>query len=83
MITTMVSNMIKQGYIEKVPSIEDKRSFSLNPTENAKQLVDDTFSEYMKTMDLLRQNLGAFDFGVMMTLLEKSNFILLEDKNNG
>jgi len=83
MITTMVSNMIKHGYIEKVPSLEDKRSFSLNPTEKAKQLVDDTYSEYMKTMELLRHNLGVVDFGKLMTLLEKSNFILLEEKNNG
>lgn len=83
MITAMVSNLLKQGYIEKIPSLEDKRSFSLNPTQKARQLVDDTYSEYMKTMELLRHKLGIKDFGKLMTLLEKSNAILLEDKNNG
>ncbi len=83
MITVMVSNLLKQGYIEKIPSLEDKRSFSLNPTQKARQLVDDTYSEYMKTMELLRQKLGTKDFGKLITLLEKSNSILLEEKNKG
>lgn len=83
MITAMVSNLIKQSYIEKIPSLEDKRSFSLNPTQKARQLVDDTYSEYMKTMELLRHKLGNKDFGKLVTLLEKSNAILLEEKNNG
>lgn len=82
MITTMVSNLLKHGYIEKVPSPEDKRSFSLNPTEQARQLVDDTFIEYIKTMELLRQKLGATDFGNLITLLEKANSVLLEEKSN-
>ena len=83
MITTMVSNLLKHGYIEKIPSLEDKRSFSLYPTEKARQLVDVTYSEYMKTIQLLRHKLGVIEFGKLVTLLEKSNSILLEEKNNG
>jgi len=83
MITTMVSNLFKHGYIEKMPSLEDKRSYSLSPTEKTRELVEDTFSEYIKTMELLRHKLGAIDFAELITLLEKSNSILLEDKNNG
>ena len=83
MITTMVSNLLKHGYIEKILSTEDKRSFSLNPTEKARQLVNDTYSEYMKTMELLRHKLGSIEFSKLITLLEKANFILLEEKNNG
>jgi len=83
MITTMVSALLKHGYIEKIPSPDDKRSFSLNPTEKTRQLVDDTYSEYMKTMELLRHKLGAIDFGKLVILLEKSNSILLEEKKNG
>ncbi|MBC7959832.1 MAG: MarR family transcriptional regulator [Vallitaleaceae bacterium] len=83
MITSMVLNLLKHEYIEKIPSLEDKRSFSLNPTEKARQLVDETYSEYMKTMKLLRHKLGANDFGKLVALLERSNTILLEGKNNG
>lgn len=83
MITAMVSNLIRQGYIDKIPSQEDKRSFSLHLTEKASQLVEDTFSEYMKTLELLRNKLGDLDFGKLIALLEKSNSILLEEKSNG
>lgn len=83
MITAMVSSLQKHGYIEKVPSSEDKRSFSLNPTERAKQLVDDTFTEYIKTMELLRQKLGQTSFANLITLLEIANSVLLEEKDNG
>ena len=83
MITTMVSNLLKHGYIEKISNLEDKRSFSLKLTEKAKLLIDDTYSEYMKTMELLRHKLGSIDFDKLITLLEKANFTLLEEKNNG
>ena len=83
MITMMVSSLLKNEYIEKIPSLEDKRIFSLNPTEKARLLVDDTYSEYMKTMELLRHKLGSIEFDKFITLLEKSNSILLEEKNNG
>lgn len=83
MITTIVSNLLKHGYIEKISNLEDKRSFSLKPTEKAKLLIDETYSEYMKTMELLRNKLGLIDFEKLITLLEKANFTLLEEKNNG
>ena len=82
MITTMVSSLLKHGYIEKLPSTEDRRSFSLNPTEKARQLVDDTYTEYIKTMELLLEKLGSADFDRLISLLEKANTAFLE-KNNG
>lgn len=83
MITAMVSSLQKHGYIEKVPSLEDKRSFSLNPTKIGRKMVDDTYIEYIKTMELLRQELGIKDFDNLITLLEKANNVLLGEKNNG
>lgn len=83
MITAMVSSLLKYGYIEKVPSSEDKRSFLINPTKTGRQLVDDTFTEYIITMELLRKELGAKDFVNLITLLEKANSVLLEEKTNG
>lgn len=83
MITAMVSSLQKHGFIEKVPSPEDKRSFSLSPTERARRLVDETFTEYIKTMELLRQKIGDAHFANLMTLLEIANSVLLEEKDNG
>lgn len=83
MITTMVANLLKHGYIEKIPSCEDKRSFSLNPTIKGRKMVDDTYTEYIKTMALLQQELGINSFSNLIMLLEKANTILLEEKNDG
>ena len=82
MITAMVSRLMKLGYIEKLPSSEDKRSFSLKPTEKAMQVVSGACAEYFKTMEILWQRLGEIDFNNMITLLEKAITILLEEKIN-
>lgn len=82
MITTMVASLFKHGYIVKIPLAEDKRSFYINPTEKARQLVDDTYTEYIKTMELLWQELGAKNFDNLITLLDKANTVLLKEKNN-
>lgn len=83
MVTAMVASLYKHGYIEKIPSPDDKRSFYLNPTEAARHLVEDTYTEYIKTMELLWNRLGTKEFDNLMRVLEKTNTVLLEEKNHG
>jgi DNA-binding MarR family transcriptional regulator len=79
MIAAMVSSLVQKGYLEKCLSGTDKRSFTLQPTEQAKKLVDETYMEYLKTMELLHQRLGG-DYETLIDLLEKANTILLEER---
>lgn len=83
MATNMVTSLYKKGYIEKSPSPNDGRSLLLNPTEEAKTLVDSTYDEYFKTMAALKEKMGDVDFNAFLLLLEKANTILLEEKNHG
>lgn len=83
MATNMVTALSQKGYLEKKPSLEDKRSSFLMPTEKAKQLVADTYSEYHKTMSILQDKMGSEHFEVLLSLLEQANNILLEEKTNG
>jgi len=83
MITTMVNKLAAQDYITKTPSQEDKRSFILTPTDKAITLVEQTYDEYYKTMELLQKELGNNDYKTLIHLLEQANMILLEDKENG
>jgi DNA-binding MarR family transcriptional regulator len=83
MIAAMVSSLLKKGYIAKKPSQTDKRSFTLSPTAKAITLVEQTHSEYIKTLELIRVKLGNSDFYNLITMLEKTNTILLEEKANG
>lgn len=80
MVTNMVSSLAKQGYITKQKSDTDKRSIFLIPTPKALSLVEETYTEYFKTMALLKEKLGEADFTLLISLIQKANESLLEDK---
>lgn len=83
MATNMVTALVKKGFLEKTPAPGDRRSTLLVPTEQARRLVADTYSEYYKTMLLLRERLGGEDFAALLGLLERANQILLEEREHG
>lgn len=80
MATNMAASLVKKGYLYKVPSLEDGRSFILSPTEKARELVESTYEEYYKTMSVLREKMGADNFQALVRLLTEANRILLEEK---
>lgn len=51
--------------------------------ESARQLVERTYGEYYRGMELLKGKMGAGDFDALVSLLEKANQILLEEKEHG
>ncbi len=83
MVTAMVNSLVKKEYIIKVKSRVDKRSFIVKPTEKAVSIVNETFNEYYKNMQVLQSRLGNHEYSKLIELLTKSNNILLEEKNNG
>jgi DNA-binding MarR family transcriptional regulator len=83
MVTAMINSLTNKGYLTKSPSQTDKRSFSLHPTEKAVVLVEKAYSEYYKTMGLLKKELGETDYRKLIALLDRANTILLEEKHNG
>lgn len=83
MVTAMVNSLTKKEYIIKIPSHIDKRSFILKPTEKAKLLVEETFHEYYKNMQALKERLGSKKFKNLTELLDEANKILLGEKENG
>jgi DNA-binding MarR family transcriptional regulator len=79
-VTTMLNSLIKKGYLVKTPSATDGRSYTVAPTEMGKDLVESTFNEYSKTMELLKNGMGSSQFNLFMELMEKANNILSEEK---
>lgn len=80
MVTSMISSLSKKGYILKIPSDVDKRSFTLKPTEKAIHLVDHTYQEYYKNLNKLIDGMGEADYEKLVELIGKANSILLEDQ---
>lgn len=83
MATNMVTSLRKKGYLEKRLLPGDGRSSLLCPTGQAVQLVESTYMEYYRDMELLREKMGAADFSALISLLAKANQILLEEKQHG
>lgn len=83
MVTAMIRVMENKGYLIKIPSAIDGRSFTLCPTQKATLLVEETFAEYVKNIELLCSKLGLSDYENLIDLLEKANQILQEGNANG
>ena len=83
MATNMVTSLARKEYLIKEPSQLDKRNIHISPTQKAVELVDKTCEEYFKSIRLLREQLGETQFQQLITLLQRSNEILLEDKQHG
>lgn len=79
-VTDMVNSLIKKNYLIKTPSDKDKRSYTVSPTQMGYELVETTFKEYVKTMELLEQKMGTKEFRLFLQLLEKANKILCGER---
>ncbi len=77
-VTTMVNALIKGDYLIKEASLSDGRSYTLAISEKGEKLVEATFDEYYKTMELLKEKMGVDAFDELMTLIKKANAILGE-----
>jgi DNA-binding MarR family transcriptional regulator len=75
-VSSMVKSLTKQGFLIKESSIADKRSYTLVITEKGKNLVESTFIEYFKAVELLKEKMGAEKFDQLVELMEIANCIL-------
>jgi DNA-binding MarR family transcriptional regulator len=79
-VTSMVNALVKQNYLVKTPSTTDGRSYTVSTTGKGKDLVETTFDEYFRTMELLKENMGSKEFSLFIELIQKANSILSEEK---
>lgn len=83
MVTAMVRSLEQKGYLEKIPSEKDRRSFVLRPTRAGGLLVKSTYRDYYSSMQLLQQKMGEDRFSSLIALIDQANLILEEDRQNG
>lgn len=79
-VTDMVNALIKKDYLLKEPSKSDKRSYTLSVTPKGQELVETTYNEYFKTMELLEEKMGCQEFHLFIELLQRANKILSEER---
>ena len=77
-VSAMVKALVNKGYLLQSPSETDKRSYTISITEKGSTLVDTTFNEYLKTVELLKEKMGESKFNQFIVLIETANKILEE-----
>jgi DNA-binding MarR family transcriptional regulator len=79
-VTAMVNSLIKKDYLLKIPSPTDGRSYTIETTDKGRELVESTYNEYFRTMELLKKEMGDKDFSLFIELIQKANNILSGEK---
>jgi DNA-binding MarR family transcriptional regulator len=79
-VTSMVNALIKKDYLMKTPSSTDGRSYMVSATEKGTELVESTYNQYFRTMEILKKKMGSKEFNLFIDLIHKANNILSEEK---
>jgi DNA-binding MarR family transcriptional regulator len=79
-VTAMVNSLIKKDYLIKTPSSTDGRSYTVSITDKGTELVESTYNEYFRIMELLKKKMGCKEFNLFIELIQKANMILSEEK---
>lgn len=72
MIAAHIQVLLKKGYIYKEPSLEDKRSFYVLPTDKAVQLTNKFEIKQTEYLKIIEAALSENEFDELIRLLNKS-----------
>lgn len=76
MIAAHLQTLLKKGYIYKVVSPDDRRSFYVRPTEKGKILFDEFQVRQTKYLKNIEESLGESEFSELIRLLGETQNIL-------
>lgn len=82
MATNMATALVRQGYLQKIPSTTDHRQKYLVPTVKARTLVDSTYQKYFQSVQLIKDKLGPEQFAQLIHNLTLANQVLLEARRD-
>lgn len=78
-VTDMVNSLTKAEYLIKMPSKDDRRSYTLEVTSKGRKLLETTYNEYFKSMEILEESMGDQKFKLFIQLLKEANKVLSEE----
>jgi DNA-binding MarR family transcriptional regulator len=79
-VTDMVNSLIKKNYLIKIPSEVDKRSYTLEVTSKGHELLETTYKDYFRGIEILEERMGDQEFKLFIQLLQWANDILSEER---
>lgn len=75
-ITKTISPLVEQGYLQKSPSLMDKRSYIISANEKANILVENADNEYYKIMKELACKMGKEKYRTFIEFMQEANSII-------
>lgn len=78
-VAIMINELISKGYLFKVPSQEDKRSYHVKVSKQGSNLISRTKTDYYKTIEVLRDKMSEDTFNQFIDLIMKANEIISEE----
>lgn len=76
MMTAHVTSLVNKGYIEKEPSLEDKRAYYIHLTQKGMELVESAKLDLNEQLNHLETCLGQENFNTLIMLTQEANKIL-------
>ena len=74
--TAAIKSLCEKGYIERIPSKQDGRSFTLSLTPKGRSVTETAYEEFSGLITELREEMGREDFSTLMDLIHRANVIL-------
>ena len=71
MITTLINSMVDSGYLARVPSPEDRRSFYIMPTKKGRNLMGVLQQKTDRFLTQIKSKIGESDFEMFIGLIER------------
>lgn len=78
-ISRIIYTLSKSGYLTKVKDETDKRSYFVYITEDGRSKINKIYKYYLSPIYELRKKLGGDDFHKMISFIEKSNLLMLNE----
>lgn len=79
-ISRVIDNLNKGGYVVKTPDKKDKRSYFVSITDLGREKVDKIYTYYLSPIYELRRKLGDEEFFKLMYSIENANQKMNQDK---
>lgn len=74
-VTSSITALVKGGYLTKEISAKDRRSYTLRTTLKGEKLVETTFVEYYKSIEILKEKMGEERFNQFIELVQLAGSI--------
>ncbi|HAS72923.1 MAG TPA: MarR family transcriptional regulator [Clostridiales bacterium UBA8960] len=78
-VTTMLNHLLEEKYLIKNKSETDGRSYTVQMTQKAINLVGESYEAYLKNVEILKKEMGATDFDLFIKLMEQANNALSKE----